>query len=112
MIASDLRIGNLVNEGIVHWIAYDNGVPACGILKSRYSSMSRTINLENIKPIPLTEEWWPKLGYECIQEFVTDLIDKSIIPIDDDFNRLVNAIGSMPIHQLQNLYFALSGEEL
>lgn len=65
-----------------------------------------------VEPIPLTEEWWVKFGYECVQEFVTALISKSKIPLDNNFNVLVPYIESLPIHKIQNLYFALTGEEL
>ncbi len=65
-----------------------------------------------LQPIPLTEEWWDKFGYECVQEFATVLIEKSKIPLVDNLNTLVPHIESLPIHKIQNLWYELTGSEL
>ena len=113
MKASELRINNyLYNDGVV--VKID----------------ARTIfdiwddkGLKNYKPIPLTEEWLLKFGFER-----TDLIDnsnddwtwlfyqKDSIYIDGSDLTIETATGIVIkveyVHQLQNLYFALTGEEL
>lgn len=60
--------------------------------------------LDLLKPIPLTEEWLKKLGFEKDGE-----VPKIIII--DDYQIYPNAKVAY-VHQIQNLYFALTGEEL
>jgi hypothetical protein len=78
-----------------------------------------TLFLENITPIPLTEEWLLRFGF----------IDGEILEFDDLLFDVGNSMrynfedstigmgyyGNIKIkyvHQLQNLYFALTGKEL
>lgn len=70
------------------------------------------IRYEDIEPIPLTEEWWHKFGYECIQEFVMDLEEKSILSVEINFTRMVQDIEGLPIHKIQNLWNTFTGREL
>ena len=77
----------------------------------------------NIKPIPITEEWLLKLGFHKIAEDDFDKtfgigqisIRKSKLYISDKSGVYLNqkriAIIQY-VHQLQNLYFALTGQEL
>ncbi len=115
MKANELRIGNLIehedpNE-IVEGIHYiDEG--KYKILIGNYLR-----NLEEIKPIPLTKEWLLKFGFESTGDyhfsknglnfhFLMDtmiLEDEKSHPLGKSFNC---------VHQLQNLYFALTGQEL
>jgi hypothetical protein len=68
---------------------------------------------DKLKPIPLTEEWLLKFGFDKIDfQFIKNGI--KLFPIRDLYYR-----GNFPIksdikyvHQLQNLFFALTGEEL
>lgn len=122
MKASELRIGNLVN---------DNGYNSIiGVIDSHYHSIQisgspRTIALETIEPIPLTEEWMLKFGFKPSEAKTA----KKYIYYSDSYNfrkakvictekygsRVVIAgtvIEIKYIHQLQNLYFALTGKEL
>lgn len=78
---------------------------------------------EAYEPIPLTEEWLLKLGFEKSEinsQFNKDLLTIQI-PLSDIwhpkgrvyFNSwAINNECPLYIHQLQNLYFALTGEEL
>lgn len=71
-----------------------------------------------IKPIPLTEEWLVKFGFETdhicwFKDGITigDYKDGFFyIPAGMSFAKRKNPIES--VHQLQNLVFALTGEEL
>ena len=73
--------------------------------------------LRKIEPIPLTEEWLLKFGFEKNKN--SDLyfrlnnyeyfIENGII--DNGYSRM-NEISVKYVHQLQNLYFALTGKEL
>lgn len=75
-----------------------------------------------IEPIPLTEEWLLKFGFEA-QEESFHLKDFSIELIGDDgrwcayiydeYHAIECPLSLIKhVHQLQNLYFALTGEEL
>lgn len=117
MEAQELRIGNLVE---LH--AGDVVVDKSHIVVAEDFNNIDALCLVGMKPIPLTEEWLVKLGFiKCNNGFELKILEgyvfikyifKSmplVLEIDD--NR-------MPIHdvkylhQLQNLYFALTGEEL
>ncbi len=69
------------------------------------------------RPIPLTEEWLIKFGLEKDTE--TDyrwfLEDWLAYDVDDNCIRIADSweFGKLKyVHQLQNLYFALTGKEL
>lgn len=133
MKANELRIGNLVkatviNDGkilSVNEIINDNGRYIL------YFNQKAGDFLKDCEPIPLTEEWLLKFGFnQCFNEYhmlFSDNIFSLDIVIENDVYYPV--ICSMPkniflseqrirlhsiqyVHQLQNLYFALTGEEL
>ena len=64
-----------------------------------------------MNPIPLTEEWLLKLGfekaYETCYQYKDFILDDRFIMMDIDIT-----IQLKYVHQLQNLYFALTGQEL
>jgi hypothetical protein len=71
-----------------------------------------------VKPIPLTEEWLLKFGfvkiYNCIYEIE---MDGHVIEFDLRFRKMSVYFGDILlqlkyVHELQNLYFALTSEEL
>jgi len=77
------------------------------------------VELKYFSPIPLTEEWLLKFGFKNYERLrfslggtlIVDLEDFTVgINECDVFWFLSNDI--MYVHQLQNLYFALTGEEL
>lgn len=119
----ELRIGNLVEQGIIRTIGYSNGVSGCHIVKSEYdSSGGDWHNAELIKPIPLTEEWLVKFGANKVNHidgyifwtFKGSKLNPCHISIYE--NRIEHygypVSKNMTVHYLQNLYFALTGEEL
>lgn len=86
-------------------------------------------NFQYIKPIPLTEDWLLKLGFEYYAPLshyrivINDIWYKVKITFDGQFlfsfiNLNYDEVNHMPpkyigtVHQLQNLYFSLTGEEL
>jgi hypothetical protein len=115
MKASELRIGNkfYLPNSEIGTISY-------------HEIRLLVVSLEkpNYKPIPLTEEWLLKFGFEinrqtkeenniwrCYSEegfFEVEQIGSSFF-LDDNhcYGTKINYV-----HQLQNLYFALTGEEL
>lgn len=111
MKATELRIGN--------WIGYKSGtklresiVDILDLQEMRKPSRSGV----EFYPIPLTEEWLLKFGFE--KENETWVKDYFLIDSDDLKISFENAWGEdrtvklQYVHQLQNLYFALTGEEL
>jgi hypothetical protein len=72
-------------------------------------SSSNTKSLSWIKPIPLTPEWLERCGFEfapSVGYYVYELPNK---PQGIDSIKVGSGVF---LHQLQNLYFALTGEEL
>ena len=115
MEASELRIGNYVND------RFDSQVIVCDIthtginLNYGYS----TISINELKPIPLTEEWLLRFGFVKIRglhlckgyslnsgEYLVYIDDRGV------YLKTNKNIFIKYVHQLQNLYFALTGEEL
>jgi hypothetical protein len=69
-----------------------------------------------IKPIPLTEEWLLKFGFSKKVDYLLQKRGFSICfeKHGDIFECFLESIGIEIeyVHQLQNLYFALTNEEL
>jgi hypothetical protein len=108
MKATELRIGNLVNE---------NGE----VIKIRQETLCDFANGYVVfEPIPLTEEWLLKFGFKkpahtwCGDVFHLTEWDKYPINwcVAMNKNNAVIIEKLKYVHQLQNLYFALTGEEL
>lgn len=106
MEAKDLRIGNLVQsrDGMFFEVTSEDLM----FIESG----------SNCKPIPLTEEWLVKFGFEKDFNGFYKLFKESEVPvlIKDGFWTCDGICFSVNclyhVHQLQNLYFALTGEEL
>lgn len=109
--ANELRIGNLTQQGEVKNF-FESGV---------HVGYGKTYNFNELEPITLTEEWLLKCGADFKKKSNHNECD--IQNICFEFNENLNLIYtagegvklSEPIefvHQLQNLYFALTGEEL
>ena len=101
MKANELRIGN--------WVTLDG--------KEIQIVFINSTNFHQLfQPIPLTKEWLLMFGLK--KEFGEYTLTDSYwrIGVDRDFN--VSVMGEYHlckceyVHQLQNLYFALTGEEL
>jgi len=108
MKASELRIGNLIEDGM-----NNNGQANVEILRLMDEHPKHPY-----RPIPLTEEWLLRFGFN--NEVYTNggflKWQKGEFKLLD--RRLPNTQYHEPkasidfVHQLQNLYFALTGEEL
>lgn len=119
MKSNELRIGNLFIDAKNRLCSVDEiheNIEDC-----RIASIHDCITSLPIKPIPLTEEWLLKFGFDKDEELgyrwylgynrttilVYDLDDKCI-KVSETWE-----FGTREyVHQLQNLYFALTGEEL
>ena len=99
---TELRIGN--------WVHFENKSTA-----GDFQMDVDDFNNDNLTPIPLTEEWLVKFGFK------TDNRDDFTI-YHNKYTTFIMQDGryyfSAPVycfkhvHQLQNLYFALTGKEL
>jgi hypothetical protein len=118
MKAEELRIGNLVKgkEINVYWTVE-------AIDSNSIFSYGKWRSLDAFEPIPLTEEWLLKFGFEFgikLQNFVKGKYQfvqskNNILFGDFSENGIFYFNGKIKIHhvnQLQNLYHALTGEEL
>jgi len=81
------------------------------------------IGIDKYEPIPLTEEWLLKFGFEKVGDTYMLKITKLIyhccyVRYVDDIWWFLSRKGATydfkfnNVHQLQNLYFALTGQEL
>ena len=119
MKANELRVGNWVNDElygdfeIIGLINFKDGN------QSAYKSLEyypQSQDTDKLNPIPLTEEWLIKFGFEkhiTIDTYPT--FAKQMFNWNDSILYLIGCgfINHIKyVHQLQNLYFALTNEEL
>ena len=124
MKANELRIGNWINSqfgGIQEVV----DVMCDGVNTLKYEG----INYEFINPIPLTEEWLLKFGFEkdfdgsfmfgIISIFKDKRLKQNVYIYTESTYKysdgqwvVILDLKLQYVHQLQNLYFALTGEEL
>ena len=107
MIANELRIGNWItaryeDDYAVNQIAV-NAVSEIGV--NRFYGETE-FYIENCEPIPLTEEWLVRFGFRKGTKGWFKTYGKNL-----KFN-LYMYRKHEHVHSLQNLYFALTGEEL
>jgi len=116
MKANELRIGNKVSfEGSIVTV---NTISDEEVTFSDYASFDYP-QIEDISGIELTEEWLNKFSSDGHYIFLNDEKGGAIDFSDIDNIYLVNEwFENFPlnkiqyVHSLQNLYFALTGEEL
>ena len=141
MGAKDLRIGDWVSEEVlgngrvISISGNDVVIVEYNKLKSsgKIEKVWYTIDLCNLSPITLTEEWLLRFGFEkdgeyysihlfdykyCLKYadfrsdwgFYIEYIDSPLLS-DEDVKYFVSC-GTKYVHQLQNLYCSLTGNEL
>lgn len=117
----ELRIGNylLMNRRMVQV----GGIP--NTIKLLIPGEQYAVEVEEFEPIPITEALLLKLGFENVG-FYDNVYSKDNIRVHIDKNKEIDTVlfimyndgGSIfekevsSLHQLQNLYFALTGKEL
>jgi hypothetical protein len=121
MKASELRIGN--------WFKEDTLEPKYAQITAEQILDLYDDPLDDFyQPIPITEDWLLKLGFEKKKSdiptfskvfglFIEDDYEHCLIinlDADENFYTVFNGVKLILKHvnQLQNLYFALTGEEL
>ena len=121
MKANELRIGNLI-------YGVSDRIEKITYITERYvktnlikiEAESQILGIEHLQPIPLTEEWLLKLGFRTEENYSFELDNISIntkrelmwIFTKCKNNVVVGLDLTEYVHELQNIYFALTGSEL
>ena len=122
--ANELRIGNFVTA-----IRCDNSQIIDQVKQLHESYVMTKFDWDKVEPIPLDEEWLLKFGFKkSFSKFddgfeINEMILNNTYDKDCDgwcfYDGNVACCNNMNyknpikhVHQLQNLYFALTGEEL
>lgn len=107
MTANELRIGNYFYDSEFEIFTVEEicKYQTHGSIGVRFRSGGSWGSIEVIEPIPLTEEWLVKLGLENKNEIITDSLGRYYL-------LRCQGVQLRYVHQLQNLYFAITGEEL
>jgi len=134
--ASELRIGNLVCPDDISVVTAirNNGFIDIETIASPEDDYCTKV-IEDIKPIPLSEEWLLKFGFDKFEGYDFETKHLKLVPvyIKDDVPIMLSGgqywyvirqydggtsdpyeaqIEIHTVHQLQNLYTSLVGEEL
>jgi len=120
MNTQDFRIGNKVfYEGKVQEISSLHTDNTLRLRENKESKCHGCYKVHRIEPIPLTEEilvnWCGfdrKIGYGFVNNRIHGNFFKSIDETYFTYTYYNVRIKINHLHQLQNLYFALTGEEL
>jgi len=120
MKASELRIGNLVKNNLTGEL-----LKVCDVLCDGINTINiQGLNYGFIEPIPLTEEWLLKFGFENKNgKFLINIDDRFKVCVavridkwylyNDDFDSECNIICKVEaVHRLQNLFFDIWNIEL
>lgn len=121
MKANEFRIGNYVSfeDRIFKIDSIANVFPTLDTAEFGIG----VVDWNNIKPVPLTEEWLLNFGFNkkvdeyVFQDYAIEDIHNGVTWILKEFDYdsvcfVAIGKGINYVHQLQNLYFALVGEEL
>ena len=124
ILSTELRIGNLVSENVLG-ISKVVGIIKSAAFLSNSPKSHYTIELKNINPIPLTPEILEKCGFVyCTNVDEDDLYIKDnfrlehmeFSSVENDgfyfYREYMDELNVITLHQLQNLYWCLCGEEL
>ena len=118
MKANELRIGNWVlYEGKAEKLYdFEHDLSLVSFETSPTGTWSPAINHSGIFPIPLTEEWLLRLGiqfgFDFAEVFSVRMEDNGGLTVEQYSEGRFELPHIKYVHQLQNLYFALTGQEL
>ncbi len=114
MKANELRIGNLIDRQ--DYICKVTKIEEGGIITEPLEYKGERFVEQRVEPIPLTEEWLVKFGFEKLTENAYTYTGGYTFTVFFDGERLSTSFWQgnekKYVHQLQNLYYALTGEEL
>lgn len=116
MEANELRIGNYVKYPLN---TNDNPLIVAGIVGNKIFTDSYEGDSECFFPIPLSEEWLLKFGFEKVDINNYKLGDYSILLAKNEIRFIICNYMEIPpsvkikyVHEFQNLFFVLKGKEL
>jgi hypothetical protein len=126
---TEIRIGNIIGRQFFNIANRKIEIRDCICLEPRQSrclvrlgKSNRAIFYEDLEGIPLTEEWLLRLGFKCFPwGWVVDVNGNYKVLIKFQEKPNLSAwleVGNGHradftfVHELQNLFFALTGEEL
>lgn len=124
MITNELRIGNWVNSelyGDYKIIGISNFSENNALFWKSYNYYPQACSIDSLKGIHLTEEWLVKLGakktHDLLNIFELDRFELHPLYIYDfwevvDKETKTYITKASYVHELQNMYFVLNGEEL
>lgn len=122
MKTTELRIGNLVtiNQTALHFDGSGKSDPIFEIGEIRtdlvyFKGFHTGEYCSSIQPIPLTEEWLVKLGSTKFPDGQSIVLNNRLIGYRECSNVFYDkstGVNIQYVHQLQNLVYALTGEEL
>lgn len=112
MNSNELRIGN--------WYINGNDEPeqATELFRQYVKGMEFVLPWPSVEGVPLTEEWLVRFGFSVngVKEWYLKSYEFAWLPGSGDWYYMCEGAfassGMKYVHQLQNLYFDLSGEEL
>lgn len=107
---NELRIGNSFLDNLGREFKVE-GLKDEYVYFSLANGTKMKYKVSTLKPVPLTEEWLINFCFEKIG-INFNLIGMSVWMCNDLFFCNKNAIIIKTVHQLQNLYFALTNNEL
>lgn len=126
----ELRIGNIIQTP-TQWIGVVNSIRQLLIGVTDKQGYGYEFGVDLIEPIPITPEWLERFGFACDGNYcdirimggylrISDDIDECLLFTGSEYSLTVSMdystceIHNAPkyVHQLQNLYFALTGQEL
>ena len=118
MNANELMLGNYVefNETIYKVLAIKSGFMQVAYKSEKGNFIVSWIDNDSLNPIPLTEQWLLDFGFE-MYEFDNKanqfrFKERLIVYRDGFLYDYGTSVKLEYVHQLQNLYFALTGNSL
>ena len=113
MKAEELRIGNLINLGNRIGIAIEIHVNIV-VVTDLEKTQDTLENIDRCKPIPLTEQWLIDFGAEKVEhkENQYRLNERLIVIREGFFYDYGSSVKLEFVHTIQNLYYALTNQEL
>jgi len=117
MKAEELRLWNFIFDGVQLQMVEQIEYEGC-YCRSINGAVSFYYDYENLCPIPITEQWLIDFGFAFTMESgLFNISGYDVMLTKNGIDFYLGEYGSWYknieyVHQLQNLYFALTGEEL
>lgn len=132
--AKELRVGNILmfdeTDTVIVTEIYKKKVKFSGVPMARYSKIEATCGLSDLEPVPITESILLNCGFKKRNEgfyevfhietwnnirTVSTVFKITLDDLDGPIGVFISGnhvVHLRSLHQLQNLYFSLTGQEL